>query len=187
MFHHKMLTIAAILVILVASFGTYWVITSEGPVSELENTFPPVETKQTSELMIDKMVFANKIDDNMAYDENTDKIYFQTNKIFVYVEPTGYSVSEGDGGYNMNLIEDFEVRNPSGKVIPALTQEGVSSAEFSPTERVAFKNEFSLGNDFEEGNYTLKVTIRDAISGKKTEKTDTFKMNLLHFDNLRSD
>ncbi len=186
-----MILIAAIITLIVAAGGTYFALIQGETASNIlsDNIQKEVtsqsESVQRLDLRIDKFIFADNINNDLTYEVNDNNTYFEGNNIFIYIEPTGYYITQENDTYNLDVVEDIEVIDPDGKLIPDLSKKGLIKTNKSASSLIAFKNEFNLGHDPKEGMYTVRITINDNLARKKVVKEGTFKMNLLHFDNMR--
>ena len=110
----------------------------------------------------------------MSYTERKTKTFTNKELIYIYMEPTGFKKTKTSNGYKLDLTQDLEVLDPSGKSISYLNLKGLVNVTYTPTGEVAIRNIINLGNNSKSGQYTVLIKIKDKMSGKTTTKKDNF-------------
>ncbi|MFH1668482.1 MAG: hypothetical protein ABIA62_00995 [Candidatus Woesearchaeota archaeon] len=192
--HHKMLAIAAVLVVVFAGLGTYFTMMSGGGteldyapdvnvVAEDPLAFNPAlvqsesttgNTVQSLDVSIDKLIMASVVNEDLTYVENSDKIYSINEPVYIYMEVKDFTSVSITGNYVLDISEDIMVMDPEGNIVPYLNANNVVSVKQNPTDTVAIQNMLTLAEDAPEGEYTAMVKIRDKYSKKEVLRAETF-------------
>ncbi|MCK9554691.1 ferrochelatase [bacterium] len=104
-----------------------------------------------------------------------DRPFAGGENIIIYLEPVGFSVEEKEGGYFAHLETDYELLDSESRELAKEQEFG----DFE-IEDTTFFTDISLNLNFSftgliDGNYTLKITIRDVLSGEEYILTKDFK------------
>lgn len=104
-----------------------------------------------------------------------DRPFSGGENIIVYLEPVGFSVEGKEGVYFAHLETDYELLDSEGRDLAKEQEFG----DFE-IEDTTFFTDISLNLNFSftgliDGNYTLKITIRDVLSGEEYVLTKGFK------------
>jgi hypothetical protein len=191
--HKKAIIVIAIIFLSFVGVGVYYMLQPEENISfeptvieppqeqEAALTAPtpeptPAPEPETLELTIDKFVFAHRIDDDFTYIENLDKTFLMEFPIFIYMEPAGFEKVEQGDLYKVDLVQDIEVRGPDGNIVPYMSQQGIVRVNESESEDIALSNELSAAADSKSGIYTVRITLKDMMSGKQATETGTFHL-----------
>jgi hypothetical protein len=175
--HTKAIIIGFIIVAIFAAAGLFILYM---PLQEPELvpivTEPAPTTFETDELAIDYFVFVSEMNEDFTFTENDERIYYTTQTVHLYIEPTGYELRRAGDVYKLNLIQDLEVRDPDGNIVDYASEEGITRITENPTEYVALTNWINFSPDAKEGIYSVKITLKDASTGQTTTVEDTFEL-----------
>ncbi|MDD5643972.1 MAG: hypothetical protein PHO00_00790 [bacterium] len=104
-----------------------------------------------------------------------EKPFLSGENIIVYLEPVGFTVTEKNGMYFAHLKADYELLDNEGRELAKEVEFG----DFE-IEDTTFFTDISLNLNFSftgliESKYTLKITLRDTLSGEDYVLEKEFK------------
>ena len=123
---------------------------------------------RSSPLLFRKAIFVTKAPKGFGvYDPRPDDIFKPGEKLYIYVEPVGFTWKDRDGLKHAELVADLVLKDSEGMVLGE--QEGFGTFTFDIREQIT-EVMTSLAFDFPEapaGKYTAELKFTDTL-GKKS-------------------
>ncbi len=104
-----------------------------------------------------------------SYQPRDDNRYRAGEPVLLYVEPVGYTITEGSGGYRFALTADFTLVDGAGQILGGQREFGrweVSARRPVTDFMMYFTFDFS---GLKAGTYNIETTVRDLNSEKTLE------------------
>jgi hypothetical protein len=131
-----------------------------------------------SPLMVRNQTFVSEEPSGYGmYKSSPDADFDAVEPVGVYCEVLGYTVQESGGNFKISLGADFEVLDAEERVLGGQDDFGTYQVDAK-----TFITEYSIYFTFNlrglpQGDYTLRVTVKDRLSSKTTQFDLPFSIN----------
>lgn len=127
-------------------------------------------------LALSTATFADEVRSYGDYAPRVEAEYRAGDTALVYLEPIGFAWAPGGDGFKVNLEADVEIRSPGGVIFAKADK----FATFAPTSlrktrQLDLRVRLALPQ-LKPGDYELRLTLRDTVSGKTTTASLPFTL-----------
>ena len=128
-------------------------------------------------LEVEKFVFAESVDNDFDYVPKSNREFMKGENMFLYMVIDGFGQESENGQYNMELTESVAVFGPDGNKIENLSDENYMGIDESLNEPITYyklRNVFRIPESLTSGEYSVRVKLKDEISGESFVKKEDF-------------
>ena len=127
--------------------------------------------------ILKEYIFAESITDDFGYEPRDNAYYYPGETLNIYLEIVDFEQEETEDGYHLSFTEDIETYNFDGQRIEELSMKDYLVVDEKRSDRFGayrIQNPMDLGSDMQSGEYTIKLTFNDQISGESFTKEIPF-------------
>jgi len=157
----------------------------ENPVSGADGAFTAakelyVTLEERSDLQIPEVAFCTRVQTFGVYDEMPGDALraHRPNRVIVYIELANFaSQQEANGRYRTELAGELEVLTQGGQRVWRHEEPDIVDESRQRRQDFFLAQMVTLPPTLSEGEYVLKVSIQDALSGKSTQALHPFTIH----------
>ncbi len=135
-------------------------------------------------LAVKDFKFCGFVDLNYQCISETEEFYLGSEVHFIFIIES--STSNGD----IMLVENYMVKGPEGNILLDVDEKNNFNFDIISKERqelVTFKDFFVVGEELEEGEYTLELFVENPLLNKKTTLIKKFMIHPKEFEEYEID
>jgi hypothetical protein len=133
------------------------------------------------DITIADLKFCSNIDEAYDCTEQPNAEFSQGSKIYILMTIAGYQRElQPDGNYLKHFAQSIKTTDSNGSIVPELTGNYIVDVykieQMLPEEVIPIMNSGVLPASYPKGEYIVKMTVYDVLSGHPASKTTTFKL-----------